>query len=244
MGRTLKRTFNSPAFARGGGVGFASGGLRNAPPSRDLGKPATVSVIVPTFNRQNRHEALYRCFQQQDYADRDMWVLDDSGDPSTFFCSLRNSDERVHYIHQPGRLSIGHKRNILIEHAAGDVIAHFDDDDDYKPGYLSAMLERLVTHHDADFAKLGRWNERREWNGNTWTYDGRSTSHANMWGYGFSYVYRRWVTSRVSFPHINSSEDYAFVEGLRRAGMKMELVYDCPHLVDHVLHGSNTSRRG
>src|SRR5208282_2636555 len=137
------------------------------------------------------------------HPERDMWVLDDSSEPSPFFCSLRDSDERVHYIHHNGRLSIGHKRNILIEHARGDLVAHFDDDDAYGPQYLSSMLVRLAQHTDADFVKLGRWNERREWNGHRWTYDGRSTSHANMWGYGFSYVYRRWVTSRVSFPHTN-----------------------------------------
>src|SRR5208283_140358 len=131
-----------------------------------------------------------------------------------------------------------HKRNILIEHARGDLVAHFDDDDAYGPQYLSSMLVRLAQHTDADFVKLGRWNERREWNGHRWTYDGRSTSYANMWGYGFSYVYRRWVASRVSFPHTNSGEDYSFVNGLWRAGMKTELVFDGPDWVEHVLHGT------
>jgi glycosyltransferase involved in cell wall biosynthesis len=217
--------------------------LPNTPVSRSLEQPTTVSIIVPTLNRQHLHESLYRCFQHQNHPDRDLWVLDDSAGPSPFFSSLCGSDERVHYIHQGGRLTIGHKRNILIEQARGDVVAHFDDDDWYGPQYLSLMLDRLA-RHDADFVKLGRWNERRASDNHRWTYDGRSTGEANLWGWGFSYVYRRWVSSRVSFPHINGGEDFSFVRGIRAAGMNAALIFDGADWVEHRLHGSNTTRKG
>jgi glycosyltransferase involved in cell wall biosynthesis len=242
MGRTIARAFTSREFTVMG-KSSARGALPNAPASRTLGSPTTVSIIVPTWNRHDKHEALYRCFQEQDYHERDMWVLDDSPEPSPFFCSLRNSDERLHYIHTTGRQSIGYKRNQLIAMARGDVIAHFDDDDCYKPPYLSSMLDRLA-RADADFVKLARWNERREWDNHRWTYDGNQSVTANLWGWGFSYVYRRWVTSRVSFPHINGGEDYSFVRGLQKAGMKSHLVFDGPHWLEHVLHGRNTTRKG
>jgi len=200
-----------------------------------------VSIIVPTYGRQDRHEALYRGFQHQDHPDRDMWILDDSPEPSPFFCSLRGSDERLHYIHQAERQTIGHKRNQLIDMARGDVVAHFDDDDVYNPQYLSSMIDRLV-QLNADFVKLGCWNERREWDGRRWTYDARNAK-PNLWGWGFSYVYRRWVCGHVSFPHTNTGEDYSFVNGLWRAGLRTELVHDGAHWVEHVLHGTNTSRR-
>ena len=241
MGRTIKRRSITRNFTTGG-RSSARGGLPNAPPSRDLGSPPTVSIIVPTLNRHDKHEALYRYFQEQDYPERDMWVLDDSGEPSPFFCSLRDSDERLHYIHTTDRQSIGHKRNQLIAMAGGDVIAHFDDDDVYRPPYLSAMIDRLV-RMDADFIKLGRWNERREWNNHRWTYEGKQNVNANLWGWGFSYVYRRWVSHRVSFPHINGGEDYSFVTGLWQAGMKTELVFDGADWLEHVLHGRNTTRK-
>ena len=241
MGKTIGRSFIARDFA-GSGHSSARGGLPNAPTSRALSEPVTVSVIVPTLNRPHRHEALYQCFQEQDHPDRDMWVLDDSYEPSPFFCSLRDSDERLHYVHTSGRQSIGHKRNQLIAMSRGDVIAHFDDDDLYTPTYLSSMLERLK-RTDADFIKLGRWQERREWDNHRWTYDGKQSHNANLWGWGFSYVYRRWVSHHVSFPHINKGEDYSFVTGLWRAGMRTELVFDGAHWLEHVLHDKNTTRR-
>ena len=198
---------------------------------------------MPTFNRQHMHEAIYQCFLHQDHPDRDLWVLDDSAVPSPFLCSVRERDERVHYIHHGSRITIGHKRNALIEQSRGDVIAHFDDDDWYAPQYLSSMIDRL-TRHDADFVKLGRWNERRTSDNHSWTYEAERNSEANRWGWGFSYVYRRWVSHRVSFPHINGGEDYSFLCGIRKAHMSAVLVSDGANWVEHRLHGSNTTRKG
>lgn len=44
---------------------------------------------------------------------------------------------------EPKAWSLGLKRNVAIELAAGEIIAHFDDDDLYAPGYLTWMHERL-----------------------------------------------------------------------------------------------------
>ncbi len=44
---------------------------------------------------------------------------------------------------EPKAWSLGLKRNVAIELAAGEIIAHFDDDDLYAPGYLSWMHECL-----------------------------------------------------------------------------------------------------
>src|SRR4051812_23464981 len=111
-----------------------------------------VSVVTPTFARERCLPGLYACFAEQTHADRELLVLDDSPAPSRFFTGL--GDARVRYIHAAERQTIGEKRNRLVAMATGDVIASFDDDDYYAPGYLAAMLEALG---DADLVKLAGW---------------------------------------------------------------------------------------
>jgi len=209
-------------------------------PERALPTPVPVSVICPTFNRHDMHPQLYRVFKHQEYPHKDLWVLDDSPTSSPFFASC--SDPAVHYVHSPQRQTIGNKRNRLIALSAGSVIAHFDDDDVYAPCYLASMLAALVGK-DADFVKLSMWNERRTRDNRTRTYDGRHNVHANTWGWGFSYVYRRFVASRVSFPNMNLGEDYAFVQALQARGLKSALVDNGSNWIEHIIHGRNVSRK-
>ena len=222
--------------------GRPSEGIEGLSAVRELPTPVSVSVICPTYNRHDRHEGLYTAFQTQDHPDKDLWILDDSPTPSPFFVhKLHNKDPRVNYIHRPERLTIGDKRNRLIAASAGSVVAHFDDDDWYAPTYLSSMVGALV-QTNADFVKCSIWKERREKDNHRRTMDARQNRHANLWGYGFSYMYRRFACTRASFP-LNNNEDYAFLQALRAAGLKAELVDHCADLVVHILHGRNTSRK-
>ena len=42
------------------------------------------------------------------------------------------------------RLNAGEKRNWLAQHATGDYVAHFDDDDYYAPHYISRMVSQIL----------------------------------------------------------------------------------------------------
>src|SRR5262245_42532069 len=100
-----------------------------------------ISVVSPTYNRQERHENLYKAFSQQTYPDRELLVLDDSEAPSPFFSALK--DPLVQYYHLACRMGLGTKRNSLVKAAKGELIAHFDDDDYYAPTYLQVMQKEL-----------------------------------------------------------------------------------------------------
>jgi hypothetical protein len=41
-------------------------------------------------------------------------------------------------------LDVGEKRNWLVQHATGDYVAHFDDDDYYAPHYISRMVSQIL----------------------------------------------------------------------------------------------------
>ena len=119
---------------------------------RKLSDNPSVSVICSTMKRQDMHQRLYGLFCDQTHRNRDLWVLDYSPSPSPFFTHLQ--DPLVHYHHTSSHLWIGEARNKLIEMSSGSVIAHFDDDDWYAPGYLTSMLQKLLST-DADLVKFG-----------------------------------------------------------------------------------------
>ena len=222
-----------------------------------------VSVVVPTKDRQQFLAPLYECFCEQTHVDKELIVLDDSAQSSSFFRSLR--DTRVRYYHTAAGMTLGHKRNLLVELAKGDVIAQFDDDDYYAPDYLDFMLRMLGNAH---LVKLCGWYVymagaygRAEdffgyWDtaaaepqcfaltpgGGAEVQEGLPVQDCNVFGYGFSYVFKKVAFGRVRFPHVDFGEDYELVVQMREAGQKLLRLQDDRGLVLHMIHDYNCSR--
>ena len=229
-----------------------------------------VSVLCPTYGRPERHEQLYQRFLAQTYEDKDLWVLDDSPSPSPFFSTLA-PDDRVRYLHSAGRVSIGAKRNWLFGCSRGDVVAHFDDDDWYAPDYLAGMMKALV-EGSFDLVKLSVWNAFSEVDGSYWQCDTRTIKpdhfilssdkpaesrtltasqmaalpahdyDGNLWGYGFSYVYRRSLGEKCPFLCVDFGEDYEFIKRARTFG-RLGLVSEMADRAIHTMHPKNTAPR-
>jgi hypothetical protein len=228
-----------------------------------------VSVIVPTYDRHDRHMALYETFASQTLAQQglaDMHILDDSSTPSPVFSSI--NDSRVHYRHVPQRMSIGAKRNALAHGALGEYIEQFDDDDAYAVRYLERKLERMRAT-GADLLKLSVWNAICERDGSIWQWDTREIGpehyavtgvappekipgnamsetspellDSQLWGYGFSYGFKRSAWERAQFPDMNLGEDYAFIRRLRELGANLVHVADMASSVLHTVHPKSTS---
>ena len=53
-------------------------------------------------------------------------------------------------------MSLGAKRNLLVQQARGEMIVHFDDDDYYAPRYLETLIGTLIAQ-GGDFANLSSW---------------------------------------------------------------------------------------
>ena len=223
-----------------------------------------ISVITPTCDRQRYLQGLYRTYTAQTYQHRELLVYDDSSVPSAFMCRL--DDPTVRYFHRPPGLTIGEKRNWLIGQANGDTIAHFDDDDYYSPDYLSIM-DALLDEHD--FVKLIGWFLVDIVSGGLFYWDTATILDRHFvvgdglpprvvelspiedkdawirhqtYGYGFSYVYRRHLASRILFAHMNKGEDYMFATACEEAGFRLHFAADRAGIVAHILHGANSSR--
>jgi glycosyltransferase involved in cell wall biosynthesis len=219
-----------------------------------------VSVITPTREREAFHPSLYECFQAQSLESRELLVLDDSDHPSPFFSNL--SDPRVHYIHSREKMTLGDKRNALVNRAAGEVIAMFDDDDYYAPHYLQTMTDALG---EADLVKFIGWyvasvDQRLIF---YWDTSHPTAMHYRLWGnqigyvpmnklypsfpqdtfdgFGFGFVFRRSICDRVKFSPKDTGEDTDFLRDLLRAGGKVHRIHDETCCVLHMEHGHNTS---
>jgi glycosyltransferase involved in cell wall biosynthesis len=219
-----------------------------------------ISIITPTHGREKFLPGLYRCFAEQTHADCELLIHDDSPAPSPFLGALR--DPRVRYQHAAQKLTVGEKRNLLIEQAQGELIAFFDDDDFYRPNYLETMLRLLG---DADLVKLVGWFALSVPDDALFFWD-TTVNHAlhfkvgegavslvssaqfkpdfrakNSDGYGFSYLFARSVWGAARFPHQNFAEDLAFLGDLRAQGRRIVIGQDDTGLVVHILHNRNTS---
>ena len=249
----------------------AGSGVPDVPPAppaiaRSRGAPGVapglVSVITPTRGREDFLKQALTCFRGQDYPNIEWLILDDSPRASEFFSDLSAGD--ISYRHVDKRLSIGEKRNILIEQANGGIIVQFDDDDYYAPNYVSTMVSALA-ERDADLINLrgwflydvrsrffGYWDLMRKV-GPYYRCDATGVAVAilnsennrilenNHLGYGFSYVYKRAVWEAVKFPEIDWNEDGEFTLAAR-SKFKVDGIHDTTGLCLHFFHPGSTSR--
>lgn len=64
----------------------------------------------------------------------------------------------------------------------------------------------------------------------------------NLWGYGFSYVYRAAPARAVGVPGAARGSDFLFVQRLRAAGARLHATPDEEGLVVHVLQATSSTR--
>lgn len=140
--------------------GGGKGGSRLTGPAL-CAVPPLVSCIMPTRDRAEFVLQSIRYFQRQDYPERELIIVDDGSDG---LAGRLPADERIRYLRAPAGQSIGAKRNRACEIARGEYIAHWDDDDWYAPGRLSAQVAPIhdqqaeISALKADiFFDLARW---------------------------------------------------------------------------------------
>ena len=223
-----------------------------------------ISIITPTFNRHALLRAQYDIVCAQSCQDFEWLILDDGPQPSTWFQQL--SDPRIRYTHLDDTpMLVSAKRNWLCERASAPVIAQFDDDDYYAPGYLDTMLARLGSS-GADITKLSAWFVYSAQLGRLGYWDTANTlglhftfgpelvlnaffnqeapdnMKNNYAGYGFSYVFKKSMWQTAPFPHVKYNSDFGFVSAALSKGCRLDHFADTEGLCLHVLRRDNMSK--
>ena len=220
-----------------------------------------VSVITPTRNRDRFLKNALTYFRSQDYTNIEWLILDDS--PQAAECLGDLSDENIFYQHMDRKISVGEKRNLLVERARGEIIVQFDDDDYYAQNYVSSMVSAL-TELGADLINLRGWflyDVRSDFFG-YWDLMHKEGPHYrcdhegvaltmlspennldfedNQFGFGFSYVFKRKVWEFIKFPEIHWNEDGEFSLKVR-SKFKVDGIHDTKGICLHFLHQESTS---
>ena len=104
---------------------------------------ATVSVILPTYNRSHSLTAAMNSVLMQSYSDLELIVVDDASSEDIEAVVSSIGDHRVRYVRRPRNGGAGAARNTGLAHAKGDYIAFQDSDDIWLPQKLAKQVELL-----------------------------------------------------------------------------------------------------
>src|SRR5215210_5881737 len=87
-----------------------------------------VSCIMPTYNRRKFIPNAIRYFLRQDYTNKELIVIDDGTDAVK---DLIPDHRDIRYFYLDKKMNLGAKLNLACQHAKGNIIVHWDDDDWY-----------------------------------------------------------------------------------------------------------------
>lgn len=161
-----------------------------------------VSCIMPTCNRQGFIPVALKCYLSQDWADKELVVIDDGVGKVGGLVKQLVPD--AVYIYLAEKETIGTKRNLACDAARGQVICHFDDDDWSAAGRIRDQVTRLFQSGK----QMTGYHSITYWNG-TKAYHYVSAVPQYVVGTTMCYQKSFWDTHR--FPPKGYAEDNALV---------------------------------
>ncbi len=112
----------------------------------------TVTVIIPTYNRENRIARTLASVLDQDYGKIEIIVIDDGSTDATESVIRRvaehnaDADKRIRYIRQTNQgACVARNRGMML--TTGDYIMFLDSDDLIKPTKLSTQVKQIETEN-------------------------------------------------------------------------------------------------
>lgn len=189
-----------------------------------------ISCIMPTRGRPQFVCRALEAFFAQTWPWKELVILDDrdcrSFDHPPLFQSVQ-----YHLLEQ--RLQIGAKRNLAVSRAAGQIIAHWDDDDYSAPGRLEDQVMHLIDsaamvtgYHSMTFVDGER----------LWLY-----RHTPPYAIGSSMMYRREFWREHPFPDQQIMEDQHFQAAANSMGVLVSV--EAGEMMLASIHPDNTSPR-
>ena len=198
-----------------------------------------VSCIMPTRGRPDFALQAVHYFRRQDYPNTELVIVENG--PPALAGSLPD-DPRIRLISSDTSRSIGALRNIACQHARGEIVVQWDDDDWHGPNRLSrqaadirAGKADITALRDAMVFDLDRWQ--------FWRFSARL--HRRMFVrdvHGGTLAFRRWVWERLArYPDRSLAEDAAFLDQAVRRGARLR-AQSADGLFLYLRHGTNSWR--
>lgn len=222
-------------------------------------KTSKVSIITPTFNRSHFLNLVLECVMSQSYLNLEWIILDDSPAPDLDLQKKLKSNMK--YIYSEKKLSVGEKRNQLIEATSGEYIVHFDDDDFYGQDYIQTLMDHM-TQQQADFCilsgfycfhldkKVLGYYKTHIKKGLAYKFfkDGAQALALETQNipwihlcFGWSYIFKKEVWRKAPFQKINVFEDRSFVMDAIKNQFKISFYEDQNGMTFHSVHKKSSS---
>ncbi|MBR0830173.1 glycosyltransferase [Bradyrhizobium manausense] len=106
-----------------------------------------VSIIVRTYNRGYIIGEAIDSALRQTYGNFEIIVVDDGSSDGTAEAVERIRSDKIRYIRHDQNRGVSAAGNTGIRAAKGDIIAHLDSDDLWKPEMLGSLIDVLQRHH-------------------------------------------------------------------------------------------------
>lgn len=165
------------------------------------GSPELVSCVMPTRDRRAHVPRAVDYFLRQDYAERELIVVDDGADA---VADLLPDNPSIRYVRLAEPLPLSAKRDIGNAHARGAYLVHWDDDDWMAPWRLSYQVTALRSG-EADVTGLQR----------LYVLD---VERSASWLYRYPPDRRRWIADGSACYRREMWESRPFAAGTRDAG--------------------------
>lgn len=200
-----------------------------APPALSEEKPPLISCLMVTRGQADMVRQAIRGFVAQTYSRTELIVVTDA--PANLLALVRSEfeDPRIKwfFLDPSGGMTLGSLRNVSIEHACGDYVAQWDDDDLHDPSRLQLQMYALL-HYRVKACMLERWT--------VWWPERRRLFLSSRRTWEGTLLCLKSAMPR--YPSWSRAEDTELVAELLRT--QAVILMDAPRLYTYVVHGGNT----
>lgn len=193
-----------------------------------------ISCLCVTRNKPLMLQRVINCFRNQSYRNKQLVIVYEESDELTggflHGFTWEESIKLVKVPDKPVKLPLGTLRNLSLEHADGDYVCQWDDDDWYDPDRLSVQMDALLKA-GRTACILSQWI----------VFDAVSSkaylSNRRLWE--GSILCRKDILQNRSYPEISKGEDTEVIDYLLRNNL-LTVIHDMPELYIYTYHGANT----
>jgi len=180
---------------------------------KQVPEPKRLSVVITSYNHAHYLPQAIESVLQQDYAKKEILVVDDGSTDNTKEVASRFPD--VKYVYQTNA-GLSAARNTGIDHSTGEYLVFLDADDWFLKDAFTESISALEANPDAAFVYGGhvKLNEKNEELPSNEKQDIVENHYRHLLVYNFiamhaAVFYRRWVFDKFRFDtSLKACEDY------------------------------------
>jgi hypothetical protein len=184
-----------------------------------------IACICASYNRPKLLGQAVAMFLEQDYPNKELLILEDSG----IFGDTEISGNNWRLISTTTRMPcIASKRNFLVQQTDAEVVATFDDDDWYLPWHLTSAAKALESCEWTQPRQSLEWKMPLKTLARFWVMSERVRSEISTVGLGRNHVVSfcygaQWASIRQAYLSVGGQpENYGLSEDSAWAGMMFD----------------------